>query len=172
MGMTLREFREKLKGSRIKPDTELMIHVEDGDFPVSVLEYSRIDGKLKICTDEWSRKNRYRIIYTILKDHSEIVETSEYNMTAATDEEVTFDIEALRDRILEYRGIKGEKNEKSGSIAMEIQDWDYVAEKKGVVVRKPVKKTHYFSCVVSEILKVVDEENDVYMRVWYDGNPR
>ena len=49
--MTLKEFREKLKGSKIKPDTELMIHVEDGDFPVSILEYDRREKILKICTD-------------------------------------------------------------------------------------------------------------------------
>lgn len=169
--MTLKEFREKLKGSKIKPDTELMIHVEDGDFPVSILEYDRREKILKICTDGWEKKNQYRVIYTIVKDHENIMCSSEYSMFASVDEEILIGFDELKDKILAHHGIEGEKNEKSGSTAMEVADWDYVVE-KGVVVRKPAKKIHYFTCEISEILKVVDEENDVYMRVWHDGRVR
>lgn len=169
--MTIKEFREKLKGARIKPDTELMIHVEDGDFPVSVLEYDRRGKILRICTDGWEKKSQYRVIYTILKDHEDIACSSEYSVFASTDEEVLLEFDELKDKILARHGIEGEKNEKSGSTAMEVADWEYTVE-KDAVVRKPTKKTHYFTCEISEILKIVDEENDVYMRVWHDGRAR
>ena len=168
MGMTLKEFKDQIKGSRIKPDTELVLHVEDGDFPVSVLEYDKHEKKLKICTDEWVKKSQYRVIYTIVKDHQEIVVSAEYRAYASSDEELLLDFDELKDKILAIHGVKGEKNEKSGSTAMEIPDWEYVAE-KDAVVRKETKKTHYFTCHLSEILKIVDDENDVYMRVWHDG---
>lgn len=169
MGMTLKEFREKLKGSRIKPDTELVLHVEDGDFPVSTLEYDRREKKLRVCTDEWAKKSQYRVIYTIVKDHHTLVASAEYRAFASTDEELLIDFDELKDKILAANGIEGEKNETSGSTAMEIPDWDYVAE-NGLVVRKETKKKHYFTCHLSEILKIVDDENDVYMRIWHDAH--
>lgn len=166
--MTIKEFREQLKGSRIKPDTEIVLHVEDGDFPVSTLEYDKREKKLRICTDEWEKKSQYRIRYVIVKDHCDILATNEYRAFAASDEELLIDFDELKDKILAMHGIKGEKNEKSGSTEMEIPDWDYVAN-DGVVVRKETKKKHYFSCRLIEILKIVDDENDIYMRVWHDG---
>lgn len=171
MGMTLKEFRERLKGSKIKSDAELVLHVEDGDFPVTALEYDRAEKKLKICTDEWQRKNLYRVMYTVYKDHSEVVCASEYCVHASCDEELTLEIDELKDKILRRHGVEGDKNEKSGSVAMEVPDWDYAVEGDHVV-RKEAMKKHYFSCHISEILKVVDDENDVYMRVWHDANVR
>lgn len=166
--MTIKEFREHLKGSKIKPDTEIVLHVEDGDFPVSTLEYDKREKKLRICTDEWEKKSQYRVRYVIIKDHRDILAANEYRAFAASDEELLIDFDELKDKILAMHGIKGEKNEKSGSTEMEIPDWDYVA-KDGVVVRKETKKKHYFSCRLIEILKIIDDENDVYLRVWHDG---
>lgn len=166
--MTIKEFRENLKGSKIKPDTEIVLHVEDGDFPVSTLEYDRREKKLRVCTDEWEKKNQYRVRYVIYKDHSSIVVADEYRAFASSDEELIIDVDELKDKILALNGITGSKNEKSGSTEMEIPDWDYIA-KDGVVVRKETKKKHYFSCKLLEMLKIVDDENDVYMRVWHDG---
>lgn len=168
MGMTLKEFREKLKGSKIKPDAEIVLHVEDGDFPVSALEYDRREKKLRVCTDEWEKKSQYRVRYVIYKDHRGIVAADEYRAFAASDEELIIGVDELKDKILALNGITGAKNEKSGSVEMEIPDWDYAA-KDGVVVRKETKKKHYFSCKLIEMLKIVDDENDVYMRVWHDG---
>jgi len=165
--MTLKEFREQIKNAKVKPDTELAVHVEDGDFGLTMLEYDKAGKKLKLCTNEWRRQSRYRVLYKIIKDHSEIFDSGEITEFAECDEEMILDFDALKDKILAQNGITGEKNEKSGSTAMEIPDWEYVVE-KGVVVRKSTKKTHYFTCSISEILKVVDEENDVYMRVWHD----
>ena len=166
--MTLKEFRENLKGSKIKPDTEIVLHVEDGDFPVSTLEYDRHEKKLRVCTDEGERKNQYRVRYVVYKDHQSIVASAEYRAFASSDEELLIDFDELKDKILALHGIMGEKNEKSGSTEMEIPDWDYVV-KDGAVVRKETKKKHYFSCSLIEILKIIDDENDVYMRVWHDG---
>lgn len=166
--MTIKEFREQLKGSKIKPDTEIVLHVEDGDFPVSTLEYDKREKKLRICTDEWEKKSQYRVRYAIVKDHRDILAADEYRAFASSDEELLIDFDELKDKILAMHGIKGEKNEKSGSTEMEIPDWDYVA-KDGAVVRKETKKKHYFSCRLIEILKIVDDENDVYLRVWHDG---
>lgn len=166
--MTIKEFREQLKGSKIKPDTEIVLHVEDGDFPVSTLEYDKREKKLRICTDEWEKKSQYRVRYAIVKDHRDILVADEYRAFATSDEELLIDFDELKDKILAMHGIKGEKNEKSGSTEMEIPDWDYVA-KDGAVVRKETKKKHYFSCRLIEILKIVDDENDVYLRVWHDG---
>lgn len=166
--MTIKEFREQLKGSRIKPDTEIVLHVEDGDFPVSTLEYDKCEKKLRICTDEWEKKSQYRVRYAIVKDHRDILAADEYRAFASSDEELLIDFDELKDKILAIHGIRGEKNEKSGSTEMEIPDWDYVA-KDGAVVRKETKKKHYFSCRLIEILKIVDDENDVYLRVWHDG---
>jgi hypothetical protein len=166
--MTIKEFRERLKGSKIKPDTEIVLHVEDGDFPVSTLEYDKREKKLRVCTDDWEKKSQYRVRYVVVKDHCDILAADEYRAFAASDEELLIDFDYLKDKILAVHGIKGEKNEKSGSTEMEIPDWDYVA-KDGVVVRKETKKKHYFSCRLVEILKIVDNENDVYLRVWHDG---
>ena len=166
--MTIKEFKEHLKGSKIKPDTEIVLHVEDGDFPVSTLEYDGREKKLRICTDEWEKKSQYRVRYVIYKDHQSIVVSAEYRAFASSDEELIINVDELKDKILALNGITGVKNEKSGSIEMEIPDWDYVAE-NGVVVRKETKKKHYFSCKLLEMLKIVDDENDVYLRVWHDG---
>lgn len=166
--MTIKEFKEQLKASKIKPDTEIVLHTEDGDFPVSTLEYDRREKKLRICTDKWEKKSQYRVRYVIVKDHRDILAADEYRAFASSDEELLIDFDELKDKILEVNGIKGEKNEKSGSTEMEIPDWDYVA-KDGAVVRKETKKKHYFSCRLIEILKIVDDENDVYLRVWHDG---
>lgn len=169
--MTLKEFKEKIKSSKIKPDTEIVIHIENGEFPISLLEYNKQEKKLHICTDEWCNKSQYKVKYSIIKDHSELVESSEYNIFAVNIEELLLDFDGLKDKIFSKHGISGNVNEKSGSIAMEIPDWDYVIE-KDVIVKKPTKKTHYFTCQLLEIFKVVDEENDIYMRVWHDGRIR
>ena len=166
--MTIKEFKEQLKGSKIKPDTEIVLHVEDGDFPVSTLEYDSREKKLRICTDEWEKKSQYRVRYAVVKDHHDILAADEYRAFASSDEELLIDFDELKDKILAMHGIRGEKNEKSGSTEMEIPDWDYVA-KDGAVVRKETKKKHYFSCRLIEILKIVDDENDIYLRVWHDG---
>ena len=166
--MTIKEFRENLKGSKIKPDTEIVLHVEDGDFPVSTLEYDRREKKLRVCTDKWEKKNQYRVRYVIYKDHSSIVVADEYRAFASSDEELIIDVDELKDKILALNGITGSKNEKSGSIEMEIPDWDYIV-KDGAVAYEETKKKHYFSCKLLEMLKIVDDENDVYMRVWHDG---
>ena len=166
--MTVKELKEQLKKGKVKPDAEVEIHVEDGDFPVSVLEYDRRGGKLRVCTDDWKRQNQYRVVYTVVKDHQSIAAAAEYRASAASDEELLIDLDELKDKILALHGIEGEKNEKSGSTAMEVPDLEYVAE-DGVVVAKETKKKHYFSCRLKEILKIVDDENDVYMRIWHDG---
>jgi hypothetical protein len=165
--MTIKEFKEKIKKYKIKPDTELILHIEDGDFSVNILEYDKCNSKLKICTDEWEKKNQYRIIYAILKDHTEILKTSEYNIFAATDEEILIDFDELKDKILSLNGITGEKNEKTGSVSMMYPDYDYIVE-DNQVVRKQVEKKHYFTCQLLEILKIIDDENNIYMRVWHN----
>jgi hypothetical protein len=165
--MTVKDFKEKIKKYKIKPDAELILHIEDGDFSVNTLEYDKRNSKLKICTDEWEKKNQYRIIYTILKDHTEILRTSEYNIFAATDEEILLDFDELKDKILSLNGITGEKNEKTGSISMMYPDYDYIIE-DNQVVRKHVDKKHYFTCQLLEILKIIDDENNIYMRVWHN----
>lgn len=169
--MTVKEFREQLREAKVKPDVELEIHVEDGNFPVSVLEYDRREKKLRICTDDWKKQNQYRVIYTVVKDHHDIVASSEYRAFAACDEELLLDFDELKDKILARHGIEGEKNEKSGSTAMEVPDLVYTAV-NGVVEAKETMKKHYFSCHLSEILKIVDDENNIYTRVWYDGKVR
>ena len=169
--MTLKEFKEKIKLSKAKPDTEIMLHIENGDFPISVLEYNKQDKILKICTDEWCNKSQYKIRYTILKDHSEIIFSSEYNMFASSIEELLIDFDGIKEKIFAKHRIEGKFNEKTGSIEMVVPDYDYVIE-NNQIIRKSVEKPHFFTCQLCEILKVVDEENDVYMRVWHDCKVR
>lgn len=169
--MTVKELKEQLKKGKVKPDAEVEIHVEDGDFPVTLLEYDRRGKKLRVCAGEWEKKSQYRVSYLLVKDHAEIVSAAEYRAFAASDEELVIGLDELRDKILAENGIEGEKNEKTGSVAMEIPDWEYVVE-DGHVARKEAKKTHYFTCRILEILKIADDENDVYTRVWHDCSTR
>ena len=50
---------------------------------------------------------------------------------------------------------------------MMYPDYDYIIE-DNQVVRKQVDKKHYFTCQLLEILKIIDDENNIYMRVWHN----
>ena len=121
MSMTLKEFKEKLKGSKIKGDSEIVLHLESGDYGVSRLEYDAAEKKLRVCSADEIRRNTYKIMFVVTKDHAPFAFDTR-RITANDDNDIILDIGEWQDKFLKELGIEGEVSEKTGSTAVECEE--------------------------------------------------
>lgn len=167
--MTYGEFKEELKGSRIKKDAEMVIHTESGDYEISQLEFSKSENRLKVCTMDETRKSTYRMTYRITKDH-QLYAVDTVRVSASSDDDVILGIGDWVEKFKKQSGFdKGEVSEKSGSTVIVSKEVKPVVDKDGKVEMKEVDVKHYFNLDMLEIFRELDEENDVYIRIWKNG---
>lgn len=170
--MTFEEFEEKIgKAKRVGNDTEIKIHTESGDYDVSSLEYSKNDNTLRVCTMDEAKTVVYRCTYRITKDHRvhDVVTT---RITLREDEDPVLDMADLIERFKKENGFdKYETSDKTGSTVVPSTEMVPVVQADGETVKMEEKEVkHYFNLEMLEIFKVVDDDNDIYVRVWKDGS--
>jgi len=167
--MTYQEFKDQLKGAKVKKDAKLVIHTESGDYEVSQLEYCRRENKLSVCTMDETRKQVFRISYLITKDH----QTFAFNTvrrTLADEDDIILDIEEWEQKFLSECGISGEISEKTGSTVVKETEQKVEIDpdtEKAKLVDKEIN--HYYNCKILEVFKEIDADNDIYVRVWKNG---
>jgi len=167
--MTYQEFKDQIKEAKVKKDAKLVIHTESGDYEVSQLEYCKSENKLAVCTMDETRKQVFRISYLITKDH----QTFAFNTvrrTLADEDDIILDIEEWERKFLSECGIEGEISEKTGSTVVKETEQKVEIDpdtEKAKLVEKEV--AHYYNCRVLEVFKEIDADNDIYIRVWKNG---
>lgn len=169
--MDIKEFKDALKAvKRPKKDLQVKIHLESGDYEVTGLEYSKRENTLRICAAGEERKQVFRISYLITKDH----QTFAFNTVRRTldsEDDIIFDIEEWQRKFLEECGITGEVSEKTGSTMVKEKERKIVIDSDTEKAKfEDVEETHYYNCKILEIMKEIDDENDIYVRVWKNGN--
>lgn len=167
--MTLDEFKKALKGAKIKKDAALKIKLESGDYDVSRLEYSKDDAVLRICSADEQRKQVFRISYLITKDHRTFAFNT-VRKTLESEDDIILDIEEWEQRFLVECGIDGEISEKTGSTVVEEKERRVVIDPDTEKAKyEDVTVKHYYNCRLVEVMKEIDDENDIYIRVWKNG---
>lgn len=169
--MTIKELIDKIKELSASDDSELRIMLAGEDYGVAAIDM--LDGedgntKLVLASDDELKDKIYRVSFTITRDNR----TYSYGTirrTAASDEEVILDMEKIKDSIMKDAGFEGEIAENTGSVIIEEDDEKLVTGKGGKVRLETGKVKHYYNCVVLEILREIDSDNDVYARIWKNG---
>lgn len=170
MSMTVKEFKEQIKGLKKVGDAELKIHTESGDYEVSGLEFSKADNALKVCTMDETRKQVFRISYMITKDHRTFAFNT-VRRTLESEDDIILDIDEWQRKFLKECGIEGEESEKTGSTVVSEKEQRVEIDsdtEKAKWVEKEVD--HYYNCKILEVFKEIDSDNDIYVRVWKNGS--
>lgn len=169
--MTYQEFKDQLKGAKVKKDATLVIHTESGDYEVSQLAYSKSKNTLSVCTMDETKTVSYRCTYRITKDHA-VHEVVTKRITLKEDEDPILDMDDLVERFKKDHGFdKYETSEKTGSTIVPSKEMIPVLQADGETVKMEEKEVkHYFNLEMLEIFKVLDDENDIFIRAWKDGN--
>jgi hypothetical protein len=169
--MDIKEFKDALRAvKRPKKDLQVKIHLESGDYDVTGFEYSKDENALKICAAGEERKQVFRISYLITKDHRTFAFDT-VRRTLESEDDIILDIEEWEQKFLKECGIVGEISEKTGSTMVNEKEQKVVIDPKtGKAKIDEVEETHYYNCKILEVMKEIDDENDIYVRVWKNGN--
>ena len=167
--MTVGEFKEQLAEAKVPDGAELKLHMESGDYEPSRISYSPDEGTLTLCSaDEPPRQYSYRISYEISRDGA-LAALGTRRASAASDDDVIFALDEWKDRILREAGIEGEKKA-TGSIEVRREESVPVLDpESGKYEFKDVEQRHFYRCEIAEVFRELDEELDVYVRVWKNG---
>lgn len=167
--MNYKELKDKAKEAKAKNDAEVVLHTDAGDFALDDLEFSKKENKIRLCTSDETRRYAFRISYMITRDHKLFAFNTIRRMLASEDD-VILDIDGWESRLLEESGISGEVSEKTGSTIVAEREQKVEIDpdtEKAKLVEKEVD--HYYNCVLVEVFKELDEDADVYVRVWKNG---
>ena len=169
--MNIEEFKDELKAvKRPKKDLQVKIHLESGDYDVTGLEYSKTENALKICAAGEERKQVFRISYIITKDHRTFAFNT-VRRTLESEDDIILDIEEWEQKFLKECGVEGEISEKTGSTMVKEKTQKVVIDPKTEKAKfEEVEEVHYYNCKILEVMKEIDDENDIYVRVWKNGN--
>ena len=165
--MKVKELKELLNDPEngIKDEDEVKVRTSDGEG--GVWRASADDGVFALLADGGEKTGVYRIEYVITKDHRVVAVDSD-RVRAASDMDVVLDLDKYREKYLKAAGVEGEVSEKTGSTVVEEEE-DAVVAKDGKAVVETKKVKHYYNCEIVEVMKEVDEERDLYVRVWKRG---
>lgn len=171
------EYTELTKAlEAAKCDTKIVVRRPSGEYEVEDAVFDEEKNAIVLVSGAEEKKNTYRIVYLITKDGgSEIVAYDTKREKAACDDDVIFNLEDYGYKYLADAGIEGEKQEKTGSVLVKSKKTVLreFSEKTGKRLKKPVKaeveEKHYYRFKILEVYKEIDEENDIYARIWKDG---
>lgn len=166
--MTIKEFKDQIKAGKVKGDAELVLHLESGDYAVSQLQYDPKEKKLRVCSADETRKQSFRVSYRITKDHKTAAFDTK-RVSANDEDDIILDIEEWEARFLKEAGIEGEVSEKTGSTIVPEKEPVPVV-KDGKLDWEETERDHYWNCQILEVFKEIDPDNDIYVRVWKNGN--
>lgn len=167
--MIYRELEKAMSGSDAKIDTDIMISVGDIRYKVDSAEFDPESKVFVIRSDESAKANTYQLEFEIYQDHK-LIGIDKPTVHEASDADVIVNIDKFGYDTLKRNGIEGELQDKTGSIKTETEITELTKTGKPKKNAKPKKEIHFYSFKAREVMKLIDEENDIYVRIWKNGD--
>jgi hypothetical protein len=172
--MTVKEFREKAD-SLLAPDSaEMEIEIPGVDGRKGVSDVRLEDGHVMVVTAGCSGPATYRVSYMITKDGRSWafdVVRREYQ----DDVDMQLSLGDLRKELMEDRmkGLDADWRgwERRGTVEVPFKESVPVRDPKTDAVEIVEKDVpHFYGCKLLEAFRELDPDNDMFVRVWKDGN--
>lgn len=175
--MTYSELNEAINEVKknLMMDTEVVISRPSGIYTLDGVVFDEDKKQLVLGSTEEERQFKYRIQYLVTKDHGEIIALDTQTEYAGGDNDIILDLDTLGYKYLKNMGIEGEIQDKTGSVKVVSKRnvMSDVSPKTGKKLKKAkeveVEESHYFKFKILEVMREIDSDNDVYIRVWKNG---
>ena len=156
-------------------DTEVVISRPSGTYSLDGVVFDMDKKQLVLGSAEEERQFKYRIQFLVTRDHDEIIALDTQTEFAGCDNDIILELDNLGHKYLKNMGIDGELQDKTGSVKVITKKkiMSDISPKTGKKLKKAteieVEEPHYYNFKILEVMREIDSDNDVYIRIWKNG---